>query len=844
MAKKETQPYTPMMMQYLETKEDLLDCIVFYRLGDFYEMFFEDAKIASSELDLVLTGKNAGAEEKVPMCGIPHHAATGYIQRLTQKGYKVAIVEQMENPVAGKIVKREVVKIVTPGTIMEEVSNEKENVYIASIHDFQYGFALVYCEMTCGEVSAICIERKKEALQKALLSMNVREVVVKEHFDHKYKKAIEDLGLITISYEDNHFLAREYEKLVRDIEDHRIIDSFAILTNYLNKTQKRSMAHLGKVEIMEADSALQMDYSTKQNLELVTTLRTNSKSQTLWDFVDEAKSSMGSRMLKKWILYPLIDKEKINQRLDVIEYLNYNFILKDELREYLTHVYDLERLSARIAYGNATPRDILRLISTLKYAPMILDVFENCNAISHLKCDVCADLYDKISDIIVENPPINLKEGGVFKEGYNAELDACRALKDNGQDFILGLEAKERERTGVTSLKIGYNRVFGYYIEVRKGNLDKIKEEFGYERKQTLANAERFVTAELKEKEDAILHAQEKAIRLENELYNNLLEELKTYLPKIHDLAKTLATMDALYALSVVSSRKNYVRPIFHEENYIDLVEGRHPILDDRMKKNGYVSNSLCMNKEDQIMIITGPNMGGKSTYMRQSALIVILAQIGCFVPAQKADLPIFHKIFTRIGASDDIMSGQSTFMVEMTEANYALQNADDKSLILFDEIGRGTSTYDGMSLAQAMLEYIHNNTKAKTLFSTHYHELTSLAEQYEGIKNLHVDVKEEGEEVTFLYRISEGKADKSYGINVARLAKLPEEVLYRAQQILSHIQKEEIDLNVEIKEVETKTIIERDPREKEITEMVDSIDLNQMTPLDAMMFLCELKKK
>jgi len=326
MAKKETQPYTPMMMQYLETKKDLLDCIVFYRLGDFYEMFFEDAKIASSELDLVLTGKNAGAEEKVPMCGIPHHAATGYIQRLTQKGYKVAIVEQMENPVAGKIVKREVVKIVTPGTIMEEVSNEKENVYIASIHDFQYGFALVYCEMTCGEVSAICIERKKEALQKALLSMNVREVVVKEHFDHKYKKAIEDLGLITISYEDNHFLAREYEKLVRDIEDHRIIDSFAILTNYLNKTQKRSMAHLGKVEIMEADNALQMDYSTKQNLELVTTLRTNSKSQTLWDFVDEAKSSMGSRMLKKWILYPLIDKEKINQRLDVIEYLNYNFI--------------------------------------------------------------------------------------------------------------------------------------------------------------------------------------------------------------------------------------------------------------------------------------------------------------------------------------------------------------------------------------------------------------------------------------------------------------------------------------------------------------------------------------
>lgn len=836
--------YTPMMTQYIETKKDLQDCIVFYRLGDFYEMFFEDAKIASNELDLVLTGKNAGAPDKVPMCGIPYHAASGYIQRLTQKGFKVAIVEQMESPVAGKIVKRDVVKIVTPGTIMEEVSDEKENVYIASIHDYQFGFALVYCEMTCGEVSATCIEHKKEALQKALLSMNVREVVMKSNVDQKYIKAIQELGSITVSNEDVNTLSKEYQRLIEGIEDHRVIEAFSILTNYLNRTQKRSMAHLGKLEIMEEAAALQMDYSTKQNLELVTTLRTNSKSQTLWGFLDEAKSSMGSRMLKKWVLYPLIDQDKINQRLDVIEYLNYNFILKDELKEYLTHVYDLERLSARIAYGSATPRDILRLISTLKYAPMIVDVFRDCKSMEEFQnVDVCANLYNKIKDIIVDNPPLNLKEGGVFKEGYHEPLDELRKLNDSGQDFILSLEAKERERTGVSSLKIGYNRVFGYFIEVRKANLDKILDEFGYERKQTLANAERFVTSELKEKEEAILHAQEKSVRLENELYNALLEELKVYLPKLHELAKVLASMDALYGLSVVSSRKNYIRPHFHDENYVEIVEARHPILDAMMKQKGYVANSLMMKEEDQVMIITGPNMGGKSTYMRQTALVVIMAQIGCFVPAQKAELPIFDKIFTRIGASDDIMSGQSTFMVEMSEANYALQNASDKSLILFDEIGRGTSTYDGMSLAQSMLEYIHENTKAKTLFSTHYHELTSLATRFKGILNQHVEVEEEGDDVTFLYRINEGKADKSYGINVARLAKLPSSVLSRAQQILNHIQKEELDLNVEMQEAPI-LLKENDPSKEQVIALIDDVDVNQMTPMDAMSFLYELKKK
>ncbi len=832
--------YTPMIVQYLEVKNNLKDCIVFYRLGDFYEMFFEDAKVASKQLDLVLTGRNGGAENKIPMCGIPFHAASGYIQRLTQKGFKVAIVEQLEEASAGKIVKRDVVKIVTPGTIMDEVSDEKNNVYIASIYDFQFGFAITYCEMTCGEVIATCIPKNREELQKALLMMNVKEVVIDKNLDKTYTKVIRQMNRITISEFNAGALLAEYKHLVEDVEDHRVIESFALLTNYLNHTQKRSMAHLSKLEIMEDNTCLQMDYSSKQNLEIVSTLRTQSKSQTLWGFLDEARSAMGSRMLKKWVLYPLIDKQKINQRLDTIDYLNYHFILKDELKEYLGNVFDMERLCARIAYGSATPRDILRLVTTLKYAPQIMDVFKDCESMKELReISTCRELYTKIEDIIVDNPPQSNKDGGIFKDGYNEELDEYRKLRDSGSNFILELEAKEKERTGITSLKIGYNRVFGYYIEVRKANVDKILPEFNYERKQTLSNAERFVTSELKEKEESILQAQEKAICIETLLYQQLLEEMKEYLSPLHELAKGLASIDALYALSVVSSNNKYVRPTFHDSSAIDLIEARHPILDDMLKQQTYVSNSLIMSEEDQILMITGPNMGGKSTYMRQTALLVIMAQIGCYVPAKKADLPIFDKIFTRIGASDDIMSGQSTFMVEMIEANYALQNAGEHSLILFDEIGRGTSTYDGMSLAQAMLEYIHDHTKAKTLFSTHYHELTVLADKHEGIKNIHVEVKEEQDHITFLYRMLEGKADKSYGINVAKLAKLPESVLSRAKQILDHIQKDEFDLNIEKKEI----VVEEKVVDK-YSEMIHQVDINRMTPMDALLFLQELKNK
>lgn len=841
MTKKAT--YTPMMKHYLELKEQHEDAIIFYRLGDFYEMFFEDAKTASSELDLVLTGRNAGVEERVPMCGIPHHAAKGYIQRLIQKGYKVAIVEQLEDPALAKgLVKRDVIKIVTPGTIMDEVSDEKTTVYIASLHDFQFGLAVILCEMTTGELRAQLIDKHVMAIQKVLLGNNVREIVIQEKFDKKIVKMIEEMQTITVSYHNDNALKEEYRHLLNGIEDDRVETAFGVLTNYLDETQKRNMAHLNAVEMVYENDFLQMDFSTKQNLELTSSLRSNSRSQTLWSFLDKCRSSMGSRLLKKWIEYPLVDTAMINRRLNAVEYLNDNFITKDELREHLGFVYDMERLSARVAYGSANPRDILRLIKTLEHTPQIFELFHDCSAYEEFQSiNPCRELYDMIEGAIIDNPPLTLKDGGVFVEGYNEELDQVREIGKNGKNWILELENKERERTGVKSLKIGYNRVFGYYIEVTKTNLDSIKDEFGYVRKQTLTNAERFITQELKDKEDAIVHAQERSIRLEAELFNHLLNQIKVYLPKLHDLSHALATIDALYALAEISSENGYTRPQFHTGHSIHMKEARHPILDRMMKTTRYVSNDLEMGEDNDILMITGPNMGGKSTYMRQTVLLVIMAQIGCFVPAKKAEMPIFDQIFTRIGASDDIMSGQSTFMVEMIEANNALQNATANSLILFDEIGRGTSTYDGMALAQAMIEYIMRNIKAKTLFSTHYHELTEMAEKNAGIRNVHVDVHEEDDKVTFLYRVLDGKADKSYGINVARLAHLPSSVLERAKQILDNL---ELQPNM-VKEVKPPLVIEKEnPQHMQIINQVKQVDVNKMTPMEAMQFLYELKEK
>ncbi len=836
-----TDTYTPMIQQYLEVKKHHLDAIVFYRLGDFYEMFFEDAEIASQELDLVLTGRNAGVDEKIPMCGIPFHASTGYIQRLIQKGYKVAIVEQLENAGDTKgLVKRDVIKIVTPGTNMDEISDEKNSVYLASVYDFQYGLAIVLCEMTTGEVRGQIIQKHIMSIQKVLLGNNVREVIIPEKFDKKVSKIIEEMDGITVSQYNHLDMNPQYQSLLSNIEDDRIIKAFSLLTNYLDATQKRNMSHLKPLEIIYEDDYVQMDFSTKQNLELTQPLRVNSKSLTLWSFLDKCQSSMGSRLLKKWIEYPLMNKALIEERFDAIDYLNENFITKDELREHLGHIYDLERLCARIAYGSANPRDILRLIKTLQHAPIIFNLFKDCKSYQQLKhVDPCGELLAKIDGAIIENPPLTIREGEIFVDGYNQELDELRKISKNGNRWILELEAQERRRTGIKSLKIGYNRVFGYYIEVTKTNISQIKEEFGYIRKQTLANAERYITNELKEQEEAILHAKEKSIRLESDLFMNLLSQLKVYLPKLHDLSIALSTIDVLYSLSEISSENGYTRPIFHNDNMIFLEEARHPILEKAMKGKPYVSNNLVMEEENHVMVITGPNMGGKSTYMRQTALLAIMAQIGCFVPAKKAKLPIFDKIFTRIGASDDIMSGQSTFMVEMMEANNALQNATKNSLILFDEIGRGTSTYDGMALAQAMIEYITNHIKAKTLFSTHYHELTDLANQNTTIKNIHVEVHEENEHVTFLYRMMDGKADKSYGINVARLAKLPSVVLERAKILLSQLEQQEHLPSI----IPEHTMVkDENPEYIKMKEMLELVDINAMTPLEALQFISDLK--
>ena len=738
--------------------------------------------------------------------------------------------------------KRDVIKIVTPGTIMDEVSDEKTTFYIASLHDFQFGLAVILCEMTTGELRAQLIDKHVMAIQKVLLGNNVREIVIQEKFDKKIVKMIEEMQTITVSTHNDNALKEEYRHLLNGIEDDRVETAFGVLTNYLDETQKRNMAHLNAVEMVYENDFLQMDFSTKQNLELTSSLRSNSRSQTLWSFLDKCRSSMGSRLLKKWIEYPLVDTAMINRRLDAVEYLNDNFITKDELREHLGFVYDMERLSARVAYGSANPRDILRLIKTLEHTPQIFELFHDCSAYEEFQSiDPCRELYDMIEGAIIDNPPLTLKDGGVFVEGYNEELDQVREIGKNGKNWILELENKERERTGVKSLKIGYNRVFGYYIEVTKTNLDSIKDEFGYVRKQTLTNAERFITQELKDKEDAIVHAQERSIRLEAELFNHLLNQIKVYLPKLHDLSHALATIDALYALAEISSENGYTRPQFHTGHSIHMKEARHPILDRMMKTTRYVSNDLEMGEDNDILMITGPNMGGKSTYMRQTVLLVIMAQIGCFVPAKKAEMPIFDQIFTRIGASDDIMSGQSTFMVEMIEANNALQNATANSLILFDEIGRGTSTYDGMALAQAMIEYIIRNIKAKTLFSTHYHELTEMAEKNAGIRNVHVDVHEEDDKVTFLYRVLDGKADKSYGINVARLAHLPSSVLERAKLILDNL---ELQPNM-VKEVKPPLVIEKEnPQHMQIINQVKQVDVNKMTPMEAMQFLYELKEK
>lgn len=834
--------YTPMMLHYLKMKEENPDAILFYRLGDFYEMFFEDAKLVSQELDLVLTGRSAGVEEKVPMCGVPFHAANSYIQRLVKKGYKVAICEQLEDPSSAKgLVDRGIVKIITPGTYMDATMDAKTSNYMASCDVSSFEITVIYCELSTGELKYQTLQRSLVALQKALLEQNVSELVCPMSMDKKWMSALEEMETILISKHKKARVDSQDLPLLNGIESESLQESFALLMAYLKDTQKQHIDHFLPIESMDKDKVLVMDYETKNHLELVSSQSTNAKAESLWSFMDKCQSAMGSRLLKRWIEYPLIDAEKISKRQAAVKDLKENFMLRENLKEHLVYVYDMERLASRMAYGNASPRDVLQLVATLEHAKPILDLATSLNSYPEFnKVPDCQELYNEIKNAIVENPPLTLKEGGVFNDGYNQELDEVRRIAKKGKDFILELEAKERERTGVKSLKVGYNRIFGYFIEVRNGNLSNIKEEFGYHPKQTLANATRFVTQELKEKEEQILHAQETKVKLEQSLFNDLLLRIKKDLFDLHACAQALSTIDVLVSLAILASEKGYVCPIFHPGYNVNVVEGKHPILDDRMKKKRYVSNDWKMSEDEHIQLITGPNMGGKSTYMRQNALLVVMAQMGSFIPAKSAELPIFDRIFTRIGASDDILTGKSTFMVEMMEANTALRYATKHSLILFDEIGRGTATYDGMALAQAMLEYIDEAIGAKTLFSTHYHELTELAEEHQSMRNVHVDVREEKNEIEFRYRVVEGKADKSYGINVAKLAHLPKVVLDRASQLLLNFENQDNNQNYQ---PSLFVMDQVQPEKSKLLQQLQELDIDSMTPRDALDCLYELKK-
>ncbi len=637
------------------------DAILFYRLGDFYEMFFDDAKLVSQELDLVLTGRSAGVEEKVPMCGVPFHAANSYISRLVKKGYKVAICEQLEDPSNAKgLVDRGIVKIVTPGTYMDSTMDAKTTNYMASCDISSFEITVVYCELSTGELKYQTLQRSLVALQKALLEQNVSELVCPMAMDKKWMSALEEMETILISKHKKSSVDSQDLPLLNGIESESLKEAFALLMAYLKDTQKQHIDHFLPIESMDKDKVLVMDYETKNHLELVSSQSTNAKAESLWSFMDKCQSAMGSRLLKRWIEYPLIDAKKIAKRQAAIKDLKENFMLRENLKEHLVYVYDMERLASRMAYGSASPRDVLQLVATLEHAKPILDLAISLDSYPEFsQVPDCQELYNEIKNAIVENPPLTLKEGGVFNDGYNQELDEVRRIAKKGKDFILELEAKERERTGVKSLKVGYNRIFGYFIEVRNGNLSNIKDEFGYHAKQTLANATRFVTQELKEKEEQILHAQETKVKLEQSLFNDLLLRIKKDLFDLHACAQALSTIDVLVSLAILASEKGYVCPVFHPGYNVNVVEGKHPILDDRMKKKRYVSNDWKMSEDEHVQLITGPNMGGKSTYMRQNALLVVMAQMGSFIPAKTAELPIFDRIFTRIGASDDILTGK-----------------------------------------------------------------------------------------------------------------------------------------------------------------------------------------
>ena len=832
---------TPMMQQYLEIKDANPDIIIFFRLGDFYEMFFEDAINVSRELELTLTGKNAGLEERIPMCGIPHHAANIYIEKLVGMGYKVGICEQLEDPRFTKgIVKRDLTRIISAGTINDDTLNEQEYNYIGAIMDFNHAYVLSYSDISTGNIYTTILEHNVSKLVSEIVSLGIKEVILTSKVDVSVSNLLKNQFKIVVTTTDKIDNIKEYEYIYQNIGDVRMIECLKFLLTYINDTQKRSLSHLQEAIIKENKDYLKMDIHTKRNLELTETLRLKDRNYSLIWLLDKTKTAMGSRLLKNYIENPLIKIDEINARYDMVETLLKEFILKEELQNYLYEVYDLERLSGRIAFGSANARDLLQLKNSLRVLPNIKDVLEK---IKYPKTfETLDELYKLLEDAIYENPPVTLKEGYLIKEGYNKELDELKDLRSNGKDFVARFEAEEKERTGIKTLKVGYNRVFGYYIEVSKGMTNLVKEEYGYERKQTLANAERYISPILKEKESMILNAEEKIVDLEYDLFTSIRETIKEYIPRLQEISRVISEIDVLQSFATVTEENNYVRPNLNTERILDIKDNRHPVVEKVLPKGVFVSNDVYMDKDTNILLITGPNMAGKSTYMRQVAITVIMAQIGCFVPATSANMPVFDAIFTRIGASDDLVSGESTFMVEMTEANNALSNATENSLILFDELGRGTATYDGMSLAEAIIEYINENIHAKTFFSTHYHELTDLENNMKELKNIHVSAYEENGNITFLHKIKEGAVDKSYGIYVAKLAKMPNSLIKRANEILSLYETKEVNRDIKIQEA--LPIDELINPSSEIEEEIKNINLLETTPLDALNILYRIQEK
>lgn len=865
--------FSPMMQEYLKTKEEYNDCILFYRLGDFYEMFFDDAIRVSKELELTLTGKLCGQEERAPMCGVPFHAADTYISRLIEKGYKVAICEQLEDPKQAKgIVKRGVIRVVTPGTVMESnLLDEKKNNYIMSIYKAGTFFGISVCDVSTGDfrTTEITDSNNFPKLLDEISRYNPAEIVVnsfmydsleeinkiKERFEVFISKIKEDaFGDDIEKLTDAYMVKNEAGEDIENLEDKKIaVASINGLMFYLIDTQKNSLEHINKIIMYNTTKYMSLDINARRNLELTEKMRDKSKKGTLLWVLDKTSTSMGGRHLRRWINDPLIDVTEINNRLSAVKELKDNIILRGDITELLKKVYDIERLAGRISYGSATGRDLISLKNSAKQLPEVKKILAVTKSQLlqelYLKLDELTDIHDLIEEAIVDEPPLSVKEGGLIKLGYNEEIDQLKKATTEGKTWIIKLEADEREKTGIKGLKVGFNRVFGYYIEVTKSNFDQVPER--YIRKQTLANAERYITEELKNLENQILGAEEKVINLEYNAFVEIRDDIESKIKRIQTSAEVIAILDVLCSFATVAEDLNYVEPVVDNSGVIDIKDGRHPVIEKMLPSGSFVQNDTYLDKEEtRLAMITGPNMAGKSTYMRQVALITLMAQIGSFVPAAGAHIGVVDKIFTRVGASDDLSMGQSTFMVEMMEVATILKEATSKSLVILDEIGRGTSTYDGLSIAWAVAEYISDKEKcgAKTLFATHYHELIQLEDKLEGIKNFQVAVKEKGEDVIFLRKILPGGTDESYGVHVARLAGVPQNVSKRATEILKSLERKSIINEKAIqKEDKKQTAGQLDMfnfKLAEIATEIDKIDVNSLTPIDALNTLVRIKEK